>query len=81
MTAPFPDPIKTKGVSIMKKQNHRNQFEDTIEKIEEIIEGIEPGAAINIGDIATKANVLKMDNAVKNATIMLLKKYGVRYTL
>lgn len=65
----------------MKKQNHRDQFDDTIEKIEEIIEGIEPGAKASIGDIAMKANVLKMDNAVKNATIMLLKKYGVRYTL
>ncbi len=65
----------------MKKQNHRNQFDETIEKIEQIIEGIEPGTKASIGEIGTKANVQKMDNAVKNATIMLLKKYGVRYTL
>lgn len=64
----------------MKKQNHRNQFDDTIEKIEQIIEGIEPGTTANINGIAEKANVPKEDKAVKKAIIMLLKKYGVGYT-
>lgn len=64
----------------MKEQNHRNHFDDTIEKIEQIIEGIEPGTTISIGDIAAKVNVPNTDKAMKKATIMLLKKYGVGYT-
>lgn len=64
----------------MKKQNHRNQFDDTIEKIEQIIEGIEPGTTASINGIAEKANVPKEDKAMKKAIIMLLKKYGVGHT-
>ena len=64
----------------MKKQIHHNQFDETIEKIEQIIESIEPETAISISDIAAKVNMVKMDSAVKTATIMLLKKYGIRYT-
>jgi hypothetical protein len=65
----------------MKKQNHRNQFDDTIEKVEQIIEGIEPGATFRLVDIARMVNMAKMDSATKNATFMLLEKYGIRYTL
>ncbi len=65
----------------MKKQNHRNQFDDTIEKVEQIIEGIEPSATLRLVDIARMVNMAKMDSATKNATFMLLEKYGIRYTL
>ena len=65
----------------MKKQNHRNQFDDTIEKIEQIIEGIEPSATLRLADFARMVNMAKMDSATKNATYMLLEKYGIRYTL
>ena len=65
----------------MKKQNHRNQFDDTIEKVEQIIEGIEPSATFRLVDIARMVNMAKMDSATKNATFMLLEKYGIRYTL
>jgi hypothetical protein len=70
-----------KGVSTMKKQNHQAQATDTIEKIEQIIESAEPGAAISIDDIAGKVGAAKMNGSTRNATIMLLKKYGVKYTL
>lgn len=53
-------------------------FEDILEKIEGIIEGIEPGKLIWVSEIAKRANVT-MDSATKKATIMLLKKYGIRY--
>lgn len=53
-------------------------FEDILEKIEGIIEGIEPGKLIRISEIAKQANVT-MDSATRKATIMLLKKYGIRY--
>lgn len=53
-------------------------FEDILEKIEGIIEGIEPGKLIQVSEIAKKANVT-MDSATRKATIMLLKKYGIRY--
>lgn len=65
----------------MKKQNHRNQFDDTIEKVEQIIEGIEPSATLRLVDIARMVNMAKMDGVTKNATFMLLEKYGIRYTL
>lgn len=65
----------------MKKQNRQAQATDTIEKIEQIIESTEPGTAISISDIAGRIGTAKMDGAVKCATIMLLKKYGVKYTL
>lgn len=53
-------------------------FDDILEKIEGIIEGIEPGKLIRVSEIAKKANVT-MDSATRKATIMLLKKYGIRY--
>ena len=65
----------------MKKQNHRKQLDDTIGKIEQIIEGIEPGAAVSISDIAVRANAGQMDSATKSMAIMLLKKYGIGYKL
>ena len=65
----------------MKKQNHRNQFDGTIEKVEQIIEGIEPSATLRLVDIARMVNMAKMDSVTKNATFMLLEKYGIRYTL
>lgn len=53
-------------------------FEDILEKIETIIEGIEPSKLIRISEIAKRANVT-MDSATRKATIMLLKKYGIKY--
>lgn len=53
-------------------------FEDILEKVETIIEEIEPGKLIRVSEIAKKANVT-MDSATRKATIMLLKKYGIRY--
>ena len=63
----------------MKKQNHQ-AVTDTIEKIEQIIESTEPGKAISISEIAGRIGTAKMDRNMRNATIMLLNKYGVSYT-
>lgn len=61
----------------MKKR--QNNFDEALDTIEGIIETIEPGNTIRLNDIATKANVT-MTSAIKEATIMLLRKYGIRYT-
>ena len=60
----------------MKKQ-HRN-MEDNLEAIEAIIENIDPGTVVNLYAIADKANVT-MTSAIKNATIVMLMKYGIRW--
>ena len=65
----------------MKKQNRQYQRDDTIEKIEQIIEGIEPGTTASLGNIFARVGMARMDGEAKSATIMLLKKYGVKYTL
>lgn len=61
----------------MKKR--QKNFDEALDTIEGIIETIEPGVTIRLNDIATKANVT-MTSAIKEATIMLLRKYGIRYT-
>lgn len=65
----------------MKKQNRQHQHDDTIEKIEKFIEGIEPGTKASLNDIFGRVGMARMDSEAKSATIMLLKKYGVKYTL
>lgn len=57
----------------------KKDFADTLEAIEGIIETIEPGTVVSLRDLATKANVT-MTSATRKATIMLLKKYGIKYT-
>lgn len=59
-----------------KRQNH---FDEALETIEGIIETIDTDKPIRLSDIEKKANVT-MTSAIKEATIMLLRKYGIRYT-
>lgn len=59
-----------------KRQNH---FDEALENIEGIIETIDTDKPIRLSDIEKKANVT-MTSAIKEATIMLLRKYGIRYT-
>lgn len=54
-------------------------FDEALDTIEGIIETIDTDKPIRLSDIATKANVT-MTSAIKEATIMLLRKYGIRYT-
>lgn len=61
----------------MKKR--QNNFDEALDTIEGIIETIDTDKPIRLSDIATKANVT-MTSAIKEATIMLLRKYGIRYT-
>lgn len=64
----------------MKENKHQNTtFEETLEQIEQIIAGIEPDTVVRISDIAGMVNCNPMDNAVANAMVMLLKKYGIKY--
>lgn len=61
----------------MKKR--QNNFDEALDTIEGIIETIDTDKPIRLSDISTKANVT-MTSAIKEATIMLLRKYGIRYT-
>lgn len=64
----------------MKVQKHQaNTFEETLEKIEQIIEDIEPGMTVRISDITAMAKVVHKNNAIISATKMLLNKYGIDY--
>ena len=60
----------------MKK--HQNEtFEQIIERIERIIENLEPGKKYFPGEIMKRANVKKPTDAIADATMMLMHKYGI----
>lgn len=73
----FHDPTELKEGMKMKK-HHKDTFEQELEKIEEIIENLEPGEETTPGDIMAKANVKNRTSALNEATIMLIRKYGIR---
>lgn len=59
----------------MKGFKQTTPFEEAIERIEAIIEALEPGKEIRLQDIIGK----NADRSITKATIMLLKKYGITY--
>lgn len=59
----------------MKESKQTTTFEETVEQIEGIIETLEPNDVIHLHDIIGKT----ADRAVTEATVMLLKKYGITY--
>lgn len=64
----------------MKKIKHQpTTYEEALERLEQIIERIEPGRAVLVGDIVKKAKVKCHDKGIETATIMLLEKYGIEY--
>ena len=62
----------------MKMKKHQNEtFEQIIERIERIIENLEPGKKYFPGEIKKRANVKNPTNAIVDATQMLMHKYGI----
>lgn len=59
----------------MKKFKQITPFDEAIERIEGIIEEIEPDKVVRLRDIIGK----KADRTITRATVMLLKKYGITY--
>ena len=60
------------------KKHRKDTFTQELEKIEQIIENLEPGTAIAPGEIMDKANVKNRTSALDEATLMLIRKYGIR---
>lgn len=60
----------------MKGFKQTTTFEEAMERIEGIIEALEPTKVVRLRDIIGKS----ADRAITTATVMLLKKYGITYT-
>lgn len=60
----------------MKKHQEEN-FGQIIERIEQIIENLEPGKRIFPSEIMKRAKVKKPTDAIADATMMLMHKYGI----
>lgn len=60
------------------KKHHKDTFEKELEQIEQVIENLEPGEETTLGEIMAKANVKNRTSALNEATIMLIRKYGIR---
>lgn len=64
----------------MKESKHQpDTYETALEKIEQIIENIDPGKTVSITEITEGIKVSGQSNEITKATIMLLKKYGIDY--
>ncbi len=64
----------------MKGYKHQtNTFETVLDQVERMIEQIEPGTNIRIGDITGRLNPENRNSDIAKATGMLLKKYGRTY--
>ena len=60
------------------KKHRKDTFDKELEKIEEIIENLEPGEEPTPGEIMAAANVKNRTSALNEATLMLIRKYGIR---
>ena len=56
-----------------------NAIETDLERIEQIVEGIEPGDVVRISAIMTKANIANPSKTIISETAMMLKKYGIEF--
>lgn len=64
----------------MKESKHQpDTYENALEKIERIIENLDPCGTISIKDITERIKVSGRKSEITEATIMLLKKYGIDY--
>ena len=64
----------------MKECKHQlDTYETALEKIERIIENIDPIETVNVNDITCRVNVAEQSAKLTEATIMLLKKYGISF--
>jgi hypothetical protein len=69
-----------KGVRNMKESKHQpDTYETALEKIEQIIEAIDPDEEVNVKDITCRIKLADCNTELTEATIMLLNKYGIDY--
>lgn len=62
----------------MKANKHQpDTYESALERIERMIECMEPGSYIQIGDITDRISPEFRYGDIRQATYMLLKKYGI----
>lgn len=60
-------------------KHHATPFESALEQIEQMIEQMEPGSVVRIGDITERLNPDSRNSDITRATATLLKKYGITY--
>jgi hypothetical protein len=62
----------------MKECKHHT-YESALERIEQMIEAIDPGETVKVSDITSRIKLADQTNEITKATIMLLNKYGIDY--
>ena len=64
----------------MKEHKHQTDtFETALEQIEQMIECFETDKPIRVSEILGKIKPAFRNDDIRNATCMLLKKYGITY--
>ena len=64
----------------MKECKHQTDtYEAALEQLEQIIEVIDPDETVNVKDITCRIKLADRNTELIEATIMLLKKYGIDY--
>lgn len=64
----------------MKECKHQTDtYETALEKVEQIIENIDPAKTVNVKDITCRIKLADRNTELTEATIMLLNKYGIEY--
>ena len=64
----------------MKECKHQTDtYESALEQIEQMIKSISPDVTVHIKDITGRIQLADRNTALTEATIMLLKKYGIDY--
>mgnify|MGYP005613218505 CR=1 FL=1 len=64
----------------MKECKHQTDtYKAAMEQLEQIIEVIDPVETVNVKDITSRIKLADRNTELTEATIMLLKKYGIEY--
>lgn len=61
------------------KESKHHTYEEALELIEQIIEGIDPEEAVNVSDITGRVKLADQHKQIAKATKMMLRKYGIKY--
>lgn len=54
-------------------------YEMNLDKLERLIEEIDPACVVRIDDVCRAAEVTDMSEAITKAAALLLRKYGIAY--
>lgn len=64
----------------MKKHIHKpDGYDMNLDKLERLIEEIDPACTVRIDDVCRAAEVTDMSDAITKAAAMLLQKYGIAF--